>query len=86
VLILVGVNFDLRLGTGDTSVETVLAFIVAKAAYLFAMFGILFACWVLFAGGVLSPVVRETAKGHLDGVHHFDRLTAAQPCGDFIRW
>ena len=62
VLILVGVNFDLRLGTGDTSVETVLAFIVAKAAYLFAMFGILFACWVLFAGGVLSPVVRETAK------------------------
>ena len=62
VLILVGVNFDLRLGTGDTSVETVLAFIVAKAAYLFAMFGILFACWVLFTGGVLSPVVRETAK------------------------
>jgi TRAP-type mannitol/chloroaromatic compound transport system permease large subunit len=26
------------------------------------MFGLLWACWVLLAGGVLAPVVRETAK------------------------
>ncbi|MCF6443570.1 TRAP transporter large permease subunit [Nereida sp. MMG025] len=62
VLILIGVNFDLRIGTDATTTESVIAFIFAKAAYLFAMFGILFACWILYAGGVLSPVVRETAK------------------------
>jgi len=62
VMILVGVNFDLRIGRGDVPFEDWLAFFVAQAAYLFAMFGILYACWVLFKGGVLSPVVRETAK------------------------
>ncbi len=62
VMILVGVNFDLRVNIEVVSFENMLAFIVAKSAYLFAMFGILFACWVLFSNGVLSPVVRETAK------------------------
>jgi TRAP-type mannitol/chloroaromatic compound transport system permease large subunit len=38
------------------------AYIVAYGAYLFAMFGLLYGCWVLFSGGVLTPVVRETAK------------------------
>ena len=61
VAILVGINFDLRIGE-DAGVETWLAFLVAYAAYLFAIFGLLFACWVLYTGGVLSPVVRETAK------------------------
>jgi TRAP-type mannitol/chloroaromatic compound transport system permease large subunit len=63
VMILVGVNFDLRVN--DPSIVTFenwVAFVVAKAAYLYAMFGIGFACWVLFSYGVLSPVVRETAK------------------------
>ncbi|WP_135505691.1 TRAP transporter large permease [Roseovarius aestuariivivens] len=60
--ILLGINFDLRVNVEDVSTETVLAFIAAQAAYLFALFGLLFSAWVLFAGGVLTPVVRETAK------------------------
>ncbi|WP_306113984.1 MULTISPECIES: TRAP transporter large permease subunit [unclassified Roseovarius] len=62
VAILMGVNFDLRINVADVTVETWIAFAVAKAAYLFALFGLLFSCWVLFTGGVLSPIVRETAK------------------------
>jgi TRAP-type mannitol/chloroaromatic compound transport system permease large subunit len=62
VSILMGVNFDLRVNVDDVSFETWVAFGIAKAGYLFALFGLLFACWVLFAGGVLTPVVRETAK------------------------
>ncbi|WP_299842863.1 TRAP transporter large permease subunit [uncultured Roseovarius sp.] len=62
VAILMGINFDLRINVADVGFETWVAFAVAKAAYLFALFGLLFSCWVLFAGGVLSPIVRETAK------------------------
>ncbi|MCY4334226.1 MAG: TRAP transporter large permease subunit [Litoreibacter sp.] len=62
IMILVGVNFDLRVNIEEVSFENWIAFIFAKSAYLFALFGILFACWVLFSNGVLSPVVRETAK------------------------
>ncbi|MFK7937801.1 MAG: TRAP transporter large permease subunit [Roseovarius sp.] len=62
VAILMGVNFDLRINVQNVAAETWVAFMVAKAAYLFSLFGLLFACWTLFAGGVLSPVVRETAK------------------------
>ncbi len=62
VAILIGVNFDLRINVANVSFETWVAFFFAKAAYLYALFGLLFACWVLFAGGVLTPVVRETAK------------------------
>ncbi len=62
VAILMGVNFDLRVNVADVAFETWVAFAVAKAAYLFALFGLLFSCWVLFSGGVLSPIVRETAK------------------------
>ena len=35
---------------------------MAQAAYLYALFGLIYACWTLFRSGVLSPVVRETAK------------------------
>lgn len=62
VSILMGVNFDLRVNLEHVSFETWVAFAIAKAGYLFALFGLLFACWVLFTGGVLTPVVRETAK------------------------
>ncbi|WP_208350044.1 TRAP transporter large permease [Pseudaestuariivita rosea] len=62
IMILVGVNFDLRINQENVSVENGLAFMVAYGAYLFAIFGILYACWTLFAGRVLTPVVRETAK------------------------
>ncbi|QBF31473.1 TRAP transporter large permease subunit [Thalassococcus sp. S3] len=62
ICILVGVNFDLRINQGNVSAESWIAFFVAYAAYLYALFGLLFGCWVLFASGVLTPVVRETAK------------------------
>ncbi|MFO7758879.1 MAG: TRAP transporter large permease subunit [Roseovarius sp.] len=62
IAILVGINFDLRIGDDSVGFENWVAFLVAYAAYLFAVFGLLFACWVLYAGGVLTPVVRETAK------------------------
>ena len=63
IMLLVGVNFDLRVNQpGGVGAETWIAFVVAQASYLFAMFGLLYACYVLWAGGVLKPVVRETAK------------------------
>ncbi|MBT8460091.1 MAG: TRAP transporter large permease subunit, partial [Boseongicola sp.] len=62
VMILVGINFDLRIGQPEVGFENWVAFIVAKGAYLYALFGLLFGCWTLFRSGVLSPVVRETAK------------------------
>ncbi|MBN9888065.1 TRAP transporter large permease [Salipiger abyssi] len=62
VMILVGVNFDLRVNAESVSAESWIAFLVAQAAYLYALFGLLFACWVLLKAGVLGPAVRETAK------------------------
>jgi TRAP-type mannitol/chloroaromatic compound transport system permease large subunit len=60
--ILIGINFDLRINTEEVGFESWVAFLFAYGAYLYALFGLLFACWVLYSGGVLSPVVRETAK------------------------
>jgi len=62
IMILVGVNFDLRINRKVVPVEDWLAFLVAQSAYLFALFGLIYACWVLLAGAVLRPIVRETAK------------------------
>ncbi|MBK1635607.1 TRAP transporter large permease [Rhodovulum adriaticum] len=62
VMILAGVNFDLRIQRETVPVEDWIAFFVAQGSYHFAMFGILYSCWVLFRSGVLPPVVRETAK------------------------
>ncbi len=62
IMILVGVNFDLRVNQSQVGLENWIAFFVAKAAYLYAMFGILYGCWVLMRGKVLTPIVRETAK------------------------
>jgi TRAP-type mannitol/chloroaromatic compound transport system permease large subunit len=62
IMILVGINFDLRVNRDAVPLQDWIAFLVAQGAYHFAMFGILFSCWVLFRSRVLSPVVRETAK------------------------
>ncbi|WP_414898022.1 TRAP transporter large permease [Rhodovulum sp. YEN HP10] len=62
IMLLAGTNFDLRLGRESVPLEDWLAFFVAQGTYHFAMFGILYACWVLLRSGVLGPVVRETAK------------------------
>ena len=62
VMILIGMNFDLRINTSTVSAESWAAFFLAYAAYLYAGFGLLYVCWVLYRTSVLSPVVRETAK------------------------
>lgn len=62
IMILVGINFDLRINTNDVSFESWIAFIVAYGSYLYAMFGLLYSCWVLYKANILPPVVRETAK------------------------
>lgn len=62
IMILVGVNFDLRINQDNVGFENWVAYFVALAAYLYAMFGILYGCWTLYRTNVLSPVVRETAK------------------------
>jgi TRAP-type mannitol/chloroaromatic compound transport system permease large subunit len=62
IMLLVGVNFDLRVTVGSPSFEQWVAFLVAQVAYHVAVGGVLYACWVLFSTGVLTPVVRETAK------------------------
>ncbi|EBA16430.1 TRAP transporter, DctM subunit, putative [Roseobacter sp. SK209-2-6] len=62
ISILIGVNFDLRINQDNVSAESWIAFFFAYGAYLYALFGLLYGCWVLFKGGVLTPVVRETAK------------------------
>ncbi|MCK0148668.1 TRAP transporter large permease subunit [Marivita sp. S6314] len=62
IMILIGVNFDLRINLDEVSTESWIGFLAAYAAYLYAFFGLLYSCWVLFKSGVLSPAVRETAK------------------------
>jgi TRAP-type mannitol/chloroaromatic compound transport system permease large subunit len=62
IAILIGVNFDLRINQSNVTVESWIAFGVAYGAYLFALFGLLYGCWVLYKGAVLTPIVRETAK------------------------
>lgn len=62
IMILVGINFDLRVNLDGTTFEQWVAFLVAQVAYHFAVFGILYSCWVLYRTGVLPAVVRETAK------------------------
>ncbi|RMA42001.1 TRAP transporter large permease [Rhodophyticola porphyridii] len=62
IMIIVGVNFDLRITRESVPFADWVAYIVAQGAYHFAFFGLLFSCWVLFRTSVLGPVVRETAK------------------------
>lgn len=62
LMLIVGVNFDMRIGQEDVKFEDFLAFLFAFSMFLFSMFGLLYACAVLWLGGVLTPVVRETAK------------------------
>jgi len=62
IMILVGVNFDLRITRSDVPFEDWVAYVIAQGAYHFAFFGLLYSCWVLFRSNILSPVVRETAK------------------------
>ena len=62
IMILLGVNFDLRISREVVPFEDWVAYVLAQFAYHFAFFGLLFSCWILFRSNILSPVVRETAK------------------------
>lgn len=62
IMILLGVNFDLRITRETVPVEDWVAYVLAQIAYHFAFFGLLYSCWVLFRTNILGPVVRETAK------------------------
>jgi hypothetical protein len=62
IMILLGVNFDLRITREVVPVRGLGGLHLAQGAYHFAFFGLLFSCWVLFRSNILSPVVRETAK------------------------
>ena len=62
IMILFGVNFDLRITREVVPVQDWIAYFIAQIAYHFAFFGLLFSAWVLFRTNILSPVVRETAK------------------------
>ncbi len=62
ICILLGVNFDLRINTENVSFETWTAFLLAYGTYLYALFGLMYSCFILFKGDILTPVVRETAK------------------------
>ncbi|WP_136635396.1 TRAP transporter large permease [Pseudooceanicola onchidii] len=61
-LILIGINFDLRMNQSVVTAGNVVGFVVAYAAYMVAGIGLIYACIVLFRNGVLQPIVRETAK------------------------
>ena len=62
IMLLIGMNFDLRINTENVSAESWIAFSVAYSAYLFSLFGLLYGCWVLYAAGVMTSVVQETSK------------------------
>ena len=62
ICILMGVNFDLRLNVEGVDAERWIAFLFAYGAYLYALFGLLYACFILHSSDVLAPVVRETSK------------------------
>ncbi|NKB27524.1 MAG: TRAP transporter large permease subunit [Rhodobacteraceae bacterium] len=62
IMILIGINFDLRVGREQVAAEEWIAFFAAQIAYYTAIGGLLYSCFVLFRTAVLTPVVRETAK------------------------
>lgn len=62
IMILIGINFDLRVGREVVAAEEWIAFFAAQLAYYVAIGGLLYSCFVLFRTAVLTPVVRETAK------------------------
>jgi TRAP-type mannitol/chloroaromatic compound transport system permease large subunit len=62
IMIILGVNFDLRTARTGIGGADWIAIVTAYASYHVAMFGLLYSCFVLLRAGILGPVVRETAK------------------------
>jgi TRAP-type mannitol/chloroaromatic compound transport system permease large subunit len=62
VLLLLGLNFDLRTGLENVGFENWVGVVLSTITYHVVFGGFLYACWVLLSGRILGPVVRDTAK------------------------
>ncbi|RED13163.1 TRAP transporter large permease [Pontivivens insulae] len=62
LMLILGTTFDLRIGISEVTFENGVAYFFAIIAFFISMTSLLYACWVLFAKNVLTPVVRESAK------------------------
>ena len=62
IMLLIGINFDLRINTEQVSLESWVAFFVAYGAYLTAIIGLVLRLLGFMAGGVMTSVVQETSK------------------------
>ena len=62
IMLLLGVNFDLRTTREAITFSDWIAILVAYGSYHIAVLGLLFSCWVLLRDRILPAVVRETAK------------------------
>ena len=85
IMILLGVNFDLRITRQVVPFEDWVAYVLSQIAYHFAFFGLLFSCWVLFRFEHPQPGGARDGEGHVDGLHHPHRLAAAEPRADLLR-
>ncbi len=61
-MLLMGMNFDLRMNQDVVTVENTIGFLIAYGAYMLAGIALIYGCIVLYRNGVLQPIVRETAK------------------------
>ncbi|SOH94544.1 TRAP-type mannitol/chloroaromatic compound transport system, large permease component [Monaibacterium marinum] len=62
LMLVLGTTFDLRISIEQVSVENYIAFVIALICYSVSMLTLVYCCWILWSKGVLTPVVRETAK------------------------
>ena len=62
IMVVLGINFDLRASREGITMGDWIAIVVANGAYHVAVIGLLYSVWILLNSGVMSPVVRETAK------------------------
>ncbi|MCY4447116.1 MAG: TRAP transporter large permease subunit [Rhodobacteraceae bacterium] len=62
IMLLIGINFDLRTGKATILFEEWVAIVVGLLMYHICVLGLIYACWTLLKNKILTPVVRETAK------------------------
>ncbi len=62
VLLLMRANFDLRMMIEKISFDNGVAILVTIIAFHTAFFGLLFSCWTLIRGKIMSPIINETTK------------------------
>ncbi len=62
IMLLARGNFDLRLTVQEIGFADQIAIWVTLVAYHVAVFGLLYACWILIRDGIMKAVVQETTK------------------------